>query len=76
MTDRERFVGIVTDGVAQIHAIGDGLYASLCGLDGTTAGQSLVAVPNKPKIDCPQCIALWRAWRRYEHTDFAPQVRR
>ena len=69
----KRFVAIAIDGEVGVHAVGDGNYASLCGLDGTDdgVGQQTAALPlGTTKIDCPQCQALWRACRRYRAADF------
>lgn len=74
-----KLVAISIDGELHVHAAGMGGYASLCGLDGgadgdTSCGQRPVALPKRAKINCPACIALWKAWRAIKPGDFARGV--
>lgn len=66
-------IEVTADGEAQVHAIGDGLYATLCGLDGEE--HAVEPVSPSRKITCPQCFRLWTAWRAYHAADFSPTLR-
>lgn len=65
-----KFIAVAADGVTEVHAAGDGVYATLCGIDGDDREQSIVGLPDDPRIDCPQCRAKWQAWRRFVALDF------
>lgn len=60
-----RVVAFMVDGAISTHADSAGLfnYATLCGLDGEE--NAVVPVMPGAVIDCPQCIALWKAWSKY-----------
>jgi hypothetical protein len=66
-------VEVTVDGESHIHAVGNGLYATLCGLD----GEDYATEPARPRqqITCPQCFQLWDAWRAYRAEDFSPKIR-
>lgn len=69
-----RFIAIECDGITEVHADGSGLgfgYATFCGLDGADpdAGQKIVDLPKKPKINCEQCRALIVEARRWTLRD-------
>lgn len=71
-----RFIAINSDGIIEVHAIGDGLgfgYATLCGLDGAdpVAGQSPADLPKNPKINCDHCRALIVEARRWTKRDLS-----
>lgn len=66
-------VAVTADGATQVHAIGDGVYATLCGLDGEE--NQVEPAQSWEKITCPQCYNLWRAWRAYQANDFVLRLR-
>lgn len=70
MAPSAKFIALIVDGITEVHAAGDGVYATLCGLDGDDYDQALVPLPHNPKIDCVQCRAQWKAWQRFTAKDF------
>ncbi len=67
-------VAIRLDGVRLIHAEShNSVYATFCGLDGDdpAVGQSAADPPKRgEKINCPDCIALWKHARTFKAVDF------
>ena len=63
---------VVVDGVREVHMIGDGTYATLCGVDGDdpNAGQFMSTVNDHEKINCAACVRLWTACRAFSRGDF------
>lgn len=68
-----RFVALLVDGVVEIHAADafGGTYATLCSLDGDDPGSNQFAaqLPDKPKIDCKQCIAIIDVAKTYKERE-------
>ena len=68
---RPRYIAIEHEGTAEVHAYG-GDPSALCGLDGNDPPATReVPLPPRPRIDCPQCLTLWRAWNRFKQRDFS-----
>ena len=69
-----KFIAVSVDGVVQIHALSDdGIYATLCGLDGEddSVGQETVPLPAGAKINCEGCKGIIRMARKYKESDLA-----
>jgi hypothetical protein len=74
-------VAIIHEGLRQIHAESHNANtATLCGLDGFDPGGKVDqasggAVRRGEKIDCPECLAIWKTARGYRSSDFADYKR-
>lgn len=72
-----RFIAIQCDDLIEVHATGECLafgFATFCGMDGADpdAGQKIVELPKRPKINCEQCRALIVEARRWTKRDLVP----
>jgi len=67
-----KYVSIECDGVVQVHAVGLGNYATLCGLDGDDdgSGQRPANLLIGARINCPDCRAIIEAAKKYRARDF------
>lgn len=62
------------DGESFVHAgDGQGVYATLCGLDGEE--NTVWAVGPGERITCDQCAIVFKAWRAYRPADFTLKMR-
>lgn len=68
---------VVVSGVRQVHIGGNGIYATLCGLDGDdpTCEQAMATVQDDEKIDCSVCLDIWQVCRGYTRRDFVKRRR-
>lgn len=74
------FIAVSVDGVVGFHIVGDGNYATLCGLDGDDPSpavqQRIAELPNVPRIDCVNCWRAFVACQQLRLSDFSRVVRR
>lgn len=68
-----RYIAVMSDGVVEVHATGDGNYATLCGLDGydDSVGQKVVPLDIGARITCQHCIQIILTAKKYGRRDFA-----
>lgn len=72
MNYADMFVAVVCDGAVEVHAAGVASYATLCGLDGDDAHDSVrqkIVASSSRRVDCPQCIQIIDLSKRYREKD-------
>ena len=73
------YVAVEQDGMVEVHASGViGDYATLCGMDGDdlSVGQRPAPIQIGARINCPYCIPIIRAAKKYRERDFAASLDR
>lgn len=69
-----KYIAIEAEGQRDIHAIGEGSYATLCGLDGEDHHEHVKQTTGKlrrgEKITCQQCWLIWKHAKTYRTANF------